>query len=278
MITRRVSPTFLLVVGLVCVSVGVGLLAFHRTVTDEQTIMREAEPLAKSEPVREEFGGRLAAELTLPNAAPDPAALNRINDTAAAAVRTPEFQEAFRLALPALYERLVKGASAGDIVLDPALVDAAVRKAGAEPPAGLTLTAKADDIPDLHGLLDLIERFAGALAVLGLVSVLVGVALSPHRGRAVMRIGRWMITVGVLAIIAFWAVPTLALLPLGGWVSVIGIVLATADWLAVPAAVIAAIGITIVVIGRAGEQEERRRELSVIPKAPSRRPTSPGFQ
>ena len=92
-----------------------------------------------------------------------------------------------------------------------------------------------------------------------------------------MRIGRWMITVGLLTIVVFWLLPTVAFLPLGGWVSVIGIVLATGDWLVLPAAILTAAGITIVVLGRAGEAETRRRNLAAIPQQLGRasRPSPP---
>lgn len=92
-----------------------------------------------------------------------------------------------------------------------------------------------------------------------------------------MRIGRWLITTGVVTILVFWALPTLALLPLGGWISVIGIVLATGDWLVMPASVLAGVGIAIVVMGHAGEAESRRVELSTIPSKAGRTPTRPSI-
>jgi hypothetical protein len=73
----------------------------------------------------------------------------------------------------------------------------------------------------------------------------------------------------------FWLLPTAAFLPLGGWVSVIGIVLATGDWLVLPAAILTAAGITIVVLGRAGEAESRRRNLASIPQQIGRSPSRP---
>jgi hypothetical protein len=150
-----------------------------------------------------------------------------------------------------------------------------VESAGATPPPGLSLGVGAGDVPDLHRPLDLMLRASTVLAAIGLVLVALALALAPHRGRAVMRIGRWMITLGVLTIVLFWLLPTAAFLPLGGWVSVVGMVLATGDWLVVPAAIITAAGITIVVLGRAGEVGTRRRNLEVIPQATRRNPTRP---
>ena len=87
-----------------------------------------------------------------------------------------------------------------------------------------------------------------------------------------MRIGRWLITTGILTVVIFWALPTLAFLPLGGWIGVAGILLATGDWLAMPASVLAAFGVAILVLGNAGESQARRRELAVIPKPAGRTP------
>ena len=87
-----------------------------------------------------------------------------------------------------------------------------------------------------------------------------------------MRIGRWLITTGILTVVTFWALPTLALLPLGGWIGVLGILLATGDWLTMPASVLAAFGVAILVLGNAGETQARRKELAVIPKPAGRTP------
>jgi hypothetical protein len=263
-VTRRFSPTFVLVTGLSCAVVAGALWSVQHTITDRQTILREANTLARSEPVREEFSGQIADAIVPHNTQSSPADINAANDVARKAVESPEFETAFANALPAMYAQVVDGVT-GAVVLDPGLVNQAVRSTGATPPPDLTLRIAPGQLPDLRRPLDLLARGAAALGALAALLIGFGLATSSHRGRAVMRIGRWMITVGILAIVAFWALPTLALLPLGGWISVIGIVLATADWLAVPAAVMAAIGVAIVVVGRAGENEGRRRELATIP-------------
>ena len=116
-------------------------------------------------------------------------------------------------------------------------------------------------------------RASFVLGVVGLVLIGIGVGTTSHRGRAVMRIGRWMITMGLLTIAVFWLLPTVALLPLGGWVGVTGTILATGDWLVLPTAILTAVGITIVVLGRAGEVETRRRNLAAIPQQPRRSPS-----
>lgn len=265
---------FVLVAGLLCVAVAAGAWAVASTIRNRSAVLDEASSIAKSEPVREEFAWQIAEAIVPHTAASDPNQINQANAVARRAVESDEFQQAFVAALPQIYDRVVEGTNA-DVVLDPGLVDAAVIDAGGVPPAGLTLRVGAGDVPDLHRTLDLMLRASAALAAIGLVLILLAVAFAPHRGRAIMRIGRWMITLGVLTIVLFWLLPTVAFLPLGGWVSVVGIVLATGDWLVVPAAILTAAGITIVVLGRAGEVETRRRNLAVIPQATRRNPTRP---
>jgi hypothetical protein len=273
-ITRRPSPVFLLVAGLLCVAVAGGMWALASTVRNRATVLAEATSIAKSEPVRDEFGFQIADALVPHSAVSNPVDINHANDVARKAVESPAFQQAFIAALPAIYDRIVEG-TGQDAVLDPGLVNGAVSSAGATLPPGFVLRVEASSLPDLRRPLDLMLRAGAALAALGLVLIAVAVASAAHRGRAVMRIGRWMITMGLITIALFWLLPTIAFLPLGGWVSVVGIVLATGDWLVLPAAILTAAGITIVVLGRAGEEETRRRNLAAIPHTPGRSPNRP---
>jgi hypothetical protein len=273
--TRRISPTFLLIIGLVFLTLGGALGALHATATNREKILTEADAIAKSEPVREEFAWKIADAITPHDASSSPLDINRSNDIARKAVESSAFQQAFTAALPALYGRLVDGAP-NDIDLDPTLINQAIVGAGGLPPSGFVLRVYAADVPDLRRPLDLMARGSYALGGFGLVLIFAALAWMSHRGRAVMRIGRWLITVGVLTILLFWLLPTVAFLPLGGWVSIIGIVLSTGEWLAVPAALMTALGITILVMGRTGEAETRRRNLEVIPSV-TRSPTRPSF-
>lgn len=274
MITRRPSPVFLLVSGLLCAALAGGLWAVASTVRNRSTVLAEGTSIAKSEPVREEFAWQIADAIVPHTAVSDPIEINRANDLARKAVESDAFQQAFVAALPALYDRIVRGAP-DDIALDPTLVATAMASAGAAPIPGFTLHVAASDLPDLRRPLDWMLGASLALGVAGILLVAIGIATSQHRGRALMRIGRWLITVGVLTIALFWLLPTVAFLPLGGWVSVIGIVLATGDWLVLPAAILTAAGITIVVLGRAAEAETRRRNLAAIPQQMGRAPGRP---
>ncbi len=248
--------------------------AIASTIRNRSTVLAEATSIAKSEPVREEFAWQIAEAIVPHSAASDPTELNRANDIARKAVESDAFQQAFIAALPAMYDRVVEGAP-DDAVLDPALVSSAIATAGGTPIPGFTLHVAASDLPDLRRPLDWMLRASVVLGAAGILLAGIGVATAHHRGRAMMRIGRWMITVGLLTIVVFWFLPTVAFLPLGGWVSVIGIVLATGDWLVLPAAILTAAGITIVVLGRAAEAETRRRNLAAIPQQLGRAPGRP---
>jgi hypothetical protein len=272
--TRRPSPAFLLVAGLLCAALAGGLWAVSSTVRNRSTILAEGTSIAKSEPVREGFSWQIADALVPHSAVSSPTEINAANAIARKAVESDQFQQAFVAALPRIYDRVVEG-TADDVVLDPGLVAAAIASAGGTPPPGFTAKVAASDLPDLRRPIDLMLRASAALAVLGLVLIAIARCTTTHRGRAVMRIGRWMITMGLLTIVAFWLLPTAALLPLGGWVSVIGIVLATGDWLVLPTTIVTAIGITILVLGRAGEAETRRRNLASIPQQAGRTPSRP---
>ena len=269
---RRISPTTTLVLGLAAAVGALGCWAASSTVTDRRTVLNEAYTIAKSEPVREEFAWKIADAIAPHSATSNPAALNLSNDVARKVVETTAFQQAFASALPAVYDQVIDGAQ-GDVTLDAGLVAQAFAEAGAPQPPNLTLAVTRDQVPDLRDSIKVMEDLTAVLAALAVLLIGIGLAIAPHRGRAIMRIGRWLITTGIVAIVMFWALPTLALLPLGGWIGVIGIVLATGDWLVVPASVLAAFGMTILVLGRAGEAEGRRRELAVIPTMKARTPT-----
>lgn len=274
MATRRPSPSSMLVLGLVCAVAAAAGFAVSTTLRDEQRLDAEGHELAKSEPIRTEFAYQISDAIAPRSTAPSPIDLNRANDIADRAVDTEAFQEAFALAWPSIYGQLARG-DGGDVVLDSALVNQAIRASGGVPPEGLQLRVDRGNVPDLRRALELVGKLAGTLAAIAVILITIALAMTDHRNRALMRIGRWLITTGIATIIVFWALPTLALLPLGGWIGVIGVVLATGDWLVVPAAVIAALGVTIVVIGRAAEAETRRRELAVIPTSIGRTPQHP---
>lgn len=274
MATRRPSPTALLVLGLICAVAATACYAVSATLTDETRVDAESYQLAKSEPIRTEFAYQISDAIAPRTGAPSPIDLNRANEIADKAVNTPAFQQAFAQAWPQIYGQLVRS-DAGDVILDPGLVNQALVTAGSPPVPDLQLRVDRPDVPDLRKPLEVMSRLAGALGAIAVLLIGFGIAMTERRSRALMRVGRWMTTTGIVTIIVFWALPTLALLPLGGWVGVGGIVLATGDWLVVPAAVVTALGITLIVMARATETEVRRRDLSVIPQSIGRTPKHP---
>ena len=271
MFTRRLSPVTTLVIGLLCAVLAGGCWAIAATLNDERAVTNEASAIAKSEPVRTAFAWQIADALAPHSAATATSALQLANDIANRVVKSAAFQQAVAAALPAIYGQVVKGNPA-DVVLDPALVNQAFVSIGATAPPDLALVARRSELPDLRSTLDVMQKLSVVFAAFAALLIGFGVSIAPHRGRAVMRIGRWLITTGVLTVLIFWALPTLAFLPLGGWIGVVGILLATGDWLAMPASVLAALGVAILVLGNAGETQARRKELAVIPKAAGRTP------
>ena len=271
MFTRRPSPVTTLVVGLICAVLAGGCWAVAATLNDERAVTNEAAAVAKSEPVREEFAWQISDAIAPHAATTAPSASVLANDIARRVVDSAVFQQAVIAALPAIYGQMVKGNSA-DVVLDAATVNQAFVSVGATPPSNLSLIARRSDIPDLRGPLDVIQRLRFVFGALAALLIGLGLLIAPHRGRAIMRIGRWLITTGILTVVIFWALPTLAFLPLGGWVGVVGILLATGDWLTLPASVLAACGVAILVLGNAGETQARHKELAVIPKPAGRTP------
>jgi hypothetical protein len=155
-------------------------------------------------------------------------------------------------------------------------VNTAIAKAGGTPPSGYVLRVYSGDVPNLKRPLDLMQRGALAFGAFGLLLVVAALVWTRQRARAFMRIGRWLITIGVATILIFWLLPQVAFLPFGGWSAVLGIILATGEWLAVPAALMTALGVTVLVMGRSGEAETRRRNLEVIPTV-GRNPTRPSY-
>ena len=271
MFTRRPSPVTTLVIGLLCAVLAGGCWAIAATLNDERAVTNEASAIAKSEPVREAFAWQIAEALAPHSATTASSALNLANDIATRVVESAAFQQAVAAAMPAIYAQIVKG-NAADVVLDPALVNQAFVSVGATAPPNLSLVARRGEVPDLRNPLDVMQKLSVIFAALAALLIGLGLLIAPHRGRAVMRIGRWLITTGILTVVIFWALPTLAFLPLGGWIGVAGILLATGDWLAMPASVLAAFGVAILVLGNAGESQARRRELAVIPKPVGRTP------
>lgn len=271
MFTRRISPVTTLVIGLICAVLAGGCWAIAGTLNDERAVTNEAAAIAKSEPIREEFAWQISDAIASHSATTASSASALANDVARRVVDSAAFQQAVIAALPAIYGQIVKG-NQSDVVLDIATVNQAFASVGATPPLNLSLIARRSDIPDLRGPLDVIQQLTFGFAALAALLIAVGLSIAPHRGRAIMRIGRWLITTGVLTVVIFWALPTLALLPLGGWVGVVGILLATGDWLTLPASVLAAFGVAILVLGNAGETQARHKELSVIPKPAGRTP------
>ena len=273
MTRHRIPAELVLVVGLLLTVVAGGLWALETTAHDSRRIEKTADALLKTEPVRTAFAKKIAAALTVPNA--DPTQALPEEELASAllvgdnAVTRPPFALAFAEALQQVHAHAFDQAT-GPIVLDQEQVGRAVAQATGGEPAPITISIDGDLIPNFHESDTRLRTTVPLLGVLGVLLVLIALAMSDHRARGVMRIGRWMLVSGLVAITAFWLLPTVLFKPLGGWPAVVGIVTASGDWLVLPAAGLALGGALMIVAGHQWERAAGRRALSVIPHTPGR--------
>lgn len=273
MTRRRVPAELLLVVGLMLMVVAAGIWALETTATNVRRISATADALLKTEPVHTSFAKKVAAALTAPTGEPtqgDPeAALAAALIVGDRAVDRKPFERAFEESLAGVHAHVFDRAT-GAIVLDPQLVGQAVAQATGNEAVPIGVSMDGDAFPNLHDSNMRAKTAAPLLGALGLIFMLFGLALSAHRPRALMRIGRWSLVSGFVAMIFFWVLPTVLLEPIGGWPGVIGIVIGSGDWLVLPAAVLALAGALMIVAGHQWEGVEARRALAVIPHAPGR--------
>lgn len=268
----RVTPVparFLVTVGLVLVTLGAALGILEVTLTDRDALVARSDRILAQPPVREALAARLASTLAPPEPDPPPDRLGDPNPAlplATRAVAEPVFARAFAGAVGTIHDRVVRGEDVS-LELDPLLVGQAVADArhddGAPPLVGLVLDP--DHFPDVRSSVTRLGRGAALLLVAGTGVLVAGVVASHRRARVAMRIGRWAIVTGLVAVLWCWALPTLVLEPVGGWSAVVGIVVGVGDTLAVPALVVALAGAALVAGGHLWEVRERRRTLATIP-------------
>lgn len=268
----RVTPVparFLVTVGLVLVTVGAALGVVYRTVTDRAALVARSDQILEQDSIRNTLAQRLADTLTPPNPYRPADEIDDENPSlplARRAIVEPVFTRAFTGAVAAVHDHVVRGEDA-PLALDPLLVGqavAAARGADTGPPVALTLPD--DRFPDVRGTVTRVGRGAVLLLVAGAGVLAAGVIASKRRARVAMRIGRWAIVTGLVAVVWCWAVPQLLLEPMGGWTAVLGIVIGIGEVLVVPALLTTLGGIALVLGAHAWEVRDRRRALAHIPR------------
>lgn len=268
----RVTPVparFLVTVGLVLVTVGAALAVVHVTVTDRAGLVARSDEILEQDSVRNALAQRLADTLAPPDTDRPADELDDENPAlplARRAIAEPVFARAFTGAVAAVHDHVVSGQDA-PLALDPLLVGQAVAEArGGETGPPIPLLLPADRFPDARSTVSRVGRAAVLLLVAGAGVLAAGVIASKRRARVAMRIGRWAIVTGLVAVVWCWAVPVLLLEPLGGWPAVAGIVVGLGGRLVVPALAISLGGAVLVFAAHAREVRDRRRALSRIPR------------
>jgi hypothetical protein len=205
----------------------------------------------------------------------DPAVVSGL---ATRSLEQPAFVAAFAGALDRIQAHVVDGTE-GPIILNPLLVSEAVQAAGATDPqfAGrvaemppLEIQVSEEQVPDLARWADLWTTAVRAFAFLGLLFITYAMFRIEHRVWAIGRIGRWAMVAGLATLALFWVLPRALLRPLGGWIAVGGAVVASDDILVPISFVLIAAGALAAFGAHRWEAQDRRRLLSVIPRAPSR--------
>jgi hypothetical protein len=271
---RRIAPGSVLTVGLTLVSVAFVMWAVQSTVLERGPLHDEAREVLSESPAQHAMHTRLAAALARTQAV-DPAVLDTVVDRT---MQQPEFVEAFADALDRVQEHVVEGSS-GAITLNPSLVTEAVRAAAAgDPQVNAPLATQSpvvvqvpdDEIPDLAQWARLWEAVLRGIAVVGLLLVAYGLARSDHRVWAVGRVGRWAIVVGSGTFVLFWLVPRVVIRPMGGWIAVGGAVAGASEQLVPVTLALVVVGALAVIAAHRWGDNDRRRVLAAIPRAPTR--------
>jgi hypothetical protein len=281
----RISPAFVLTVGLTLATLAFVLWAGQSTALEPGPLRREAATMLGEPPVQESMSKRVAQAIgtRIPaGSAIDPAVIDAVADRTLA---QPAFVTAFGGALDQVQAHVVDGA-VHPIALDPMLVAAAARDASAgeptlagilAPAAPLPVAIPDGEVPDLARWADLWRGAMQALVFVALVLVTYGVLRVDHKPWALGRIGRWAVVVGAATLLLFWAVPHILLDAIGGWIGVAGVVIAGDDHL-VPIALGLVGGGALAILGaHRWEAYDRRRFLAVIP-GPDGRPASTPWQ
>jgi hypothetical protein len=280
-INRDAAPG-ILTLGLALGVAAVLLACVSRVALDESAVQGTARTLLGTERVEEPMRARTAAAIaaTVPGTAPlGPRRFERLVRTT---VEQPEFLAAFRDAVGVVHRHVFVGET-GPIVLEPENVRVAIVGAlderepdlGGQVPATAApvVTVDSESIPDLDGWAPVVRRTTAISGVLAGVLLAVGLALSERRARAVARIGRWATATGVGVLVFFWLLPRVVAPLIGGWTEVGGGVVSSSSALLVPALVLIAVGVAVIVLANRVIAIRRDHALAIIPRAPTRHAT-----
>jgi hypothetical protein len=273
-VLRRLS-SLVLSVGLVAACIGDAALALQLTVLNSGRVRSSAGAVLSAGPARRAMVRRVAAEITRRAPAASVLSPKQLDQVASAAVRDPRFVTAFGDALVAVHKHTFNGAR-DPVVLTPEPVTAAVRDAMAAsapelgpalpPSSELTVDIDASSVPDL----EVVGRGINAATAVGLslffASTVIGIAGAIRRRRAVARVARWAVGIGISNVVALWFVPRFMLAAFGPWPDVAAAFLrATAMPLVLASALMAAAGgATLSLVHRLDASAGRRARTAAM--------------
>ncbi len=280
---RRVSSV-VLTAGLAAACAGSAALALDVALLAPGRARHGAASVLHTKRVQRALTARVAEALEqeAPGAGASP---DQVRDVTAKALHDRRFVAAFADGIVQVQRHLFHG-DRGAIVLPPAPVTAALRDASSKtaptiaadlpPAAQLNVEIDAGWVPDLRDVARGID--AATLAGLGggLALVMIGVAGARRPRRALGRVARWAVVIGVAYVVMLWVLP-LVISVFGAWPDVAGTyVRATGVPLVFGGVTLAVAGSTTLWLLHRAEvsarHRARRREMAELARRTSWRP------
>lgn len=215
--------------GTVALSIAFWAYCAQRTILDPEATRDLATALVDTDRVAGTLVDELAAQLV--DRAPDGTA-GAVTDSQAAAIARaaiadPRIAAAFGATLGDLHEQLLLGNEQGDVELDTAAINAALRDsiAAVDPALAdridaadpVALSIDAGSLPSLRAVDDRANSVLLAAALLGLIGFGLGVVVHPDPWRAVTMVGRRLVAISLVPVVFYLLVPA-ALRAIGaGW-------------------------------------------------------------
>jgi hypothetical protein len=273
---KKIRSQTILVAGLTFVLIAAIIWALQTTAKDTSKLAQTAPTLLQEPTVRTELAQSVEDALIPDQSQVSSDQIDNAQTLSQDAVAQPQIVPAFGAVIIAMHAHLFDGAQ-GQIELNQPAVLAAIHSAevhGAPVvpvPPSFHVMIDPNALPNLKTAMSRLEVLMLLLAAVGIALIVIGVITSEHRGRSIMRVGRWLLVVGAFAITIFWAIPKLILEHMGSWGAIVGILLETGDHIIIPGVIIALVGGGLILVGHVFDDSRRRRTLRSIPQAPGRR-------
>jgi hypothetical protein len=259
-VVRRVS-SLLLAIGLIAAVVAAVAVSVETVVLDATRVRAAGGAVLATGPVRRELVPRVASEIRTEIPGANALTPAQLNDVATRTLSEPAFVRAFSDGLVDVRDR-VFGGGHGRVLLDPHGVATAVAQASTGVPAldgpgatsGLAphVVIDAGSAPHLP-VVATATRTAGRVALaVAVLALLLAVPAADRPRRALARVARCAVVVGVVQIVVLWLVPRFVLAAFGAWPDVAAALMRTAGARIVLIAIAAVVvgSVVLAVLGR----------------------------